>query len=169
MWFLKFRHIFEKKFFLIAMAGPGAMLLVAFFMEHVLRLQPCRFCFYERWVYVSIIACGLLWFCLQKRWSRLSGVIAIMVCLLCGIGVTTVHVGIERGFVDEKLCAVEAISYDDMLKSLEDLDDGDERLPSCAKVELRILGLSLAEWNLIVMLVYFLVCFDIAVRLRRKD
>ena len=145
---------FCDRFFLLAGVIPCGALVLAFFLEYVVGIKPCQFCLYERWVYAAIAFVSVGWI-IGKSLPRRYGVLAVALLLLVGIAVTGVHVGIERGWISEHLCAVSDISYDELLESLQDWDDGDERMPSCAKVPFVFLGLSLAEHNLLFLIACF--------------
>jgi|GEM_PF-1536235 len=80
----------------------------------------------------------------------------IFIVLLIGLFVTGWHVAIEHGWASDDVCAVSDISCDEILESLKDLNDAGERLPSCAKVQIYVLGLSMAEYNVIALLFYLL-------------
>ena len=155
-----------ESFFFLGIAVPLSALSVAFFLEYVLGYKPCQFCLYERWVYASILVCSCVWTA-AKNLPKRYGALAVTFLVLAGLVVTGVHIGIERGWISEELCAVSEISYEELLESLQDLDDGDERMPSCANVPLRIVGVSLAECNFIFLIMCFFVCFYVLLRMCR--
>lgn len=161
------RDKFFGNFFFIGVVASLGALSVAFFLEYVLHYKPCQFCIYERWVYASIIVCSCVWI-VVKSLPRFYGAIALALLTLVGMVVTGVHIGIERGWITEELCAVSDISYEELLESLKDLSDGDERMPSCAHVPLRIIGLSLAECNFLFLALCLCVCTCAVLRMRRN-
>ena len=162
-----FLKLVDRRIFLFFFLVALGMLGGAFFFQYVMGVAPCQFCLYERWVYAALaFVCFVCfsWRYIPKRY----GVFCILFVVCVGVGVTGVHIAIERGLISESLCAVEKISYEEMLESLKDLDDNDERMPSCAKVTFRLLGLSLAECNMICLL-FFLVFLLHGVFVRRKN
>ena len=147
----------ERRMGLSLVALSFFCLLFAFFVEYGLGYKPCQFCWYERYVYLAVCVFGLLTLLVGRRNHRVFwGFVAI---LGVGVGVNLVHVGIERGLITESLCSVGEINYSEVLASLDNLDDGDERMPSCAKVPFYIFGLSMAEYNLALFVFIFLLSF----------
>ena len=120
------------------------VLVVAYFIEYLLKHEPCNLCKIERIPYIgSIILISFLIF--TNRWEKI--LLSITLLLFIFGAVTSVyHVGIEQGFFSESLLCELGLNTniqnpDDLLKSLE-------KTPiSCKDVTFKIFGLSLATFN----------------------
>ena len=126
----------------------------ALFAQYVLRLEPCPLCIFQR---VGIIVIGVL-FALAaiqgpKRWGRTVYAIAIALAALVTIGVSLRHLYIQS--LPPGSVASCGASLDVMLKYFS-LNEVIAKVLTgsgeCAKVDWRLLGLSMPAWVLIAAL-----------------
>jgi len=125
-------------------------LFAAYFIQYVLKYQPCNLCLIERIPYfVSII---LTSFCLfTKKFEKITLIILSLVFFSATL-IAFYHFGIEQGFIKESLVcdlssASNNLSKDSLLNQLK-------MMPvSCKDVTFRVFGLSLATFNIFISLI----------------
>ena len=128
------------------------IILSALFIEHVLLVQACKLCLYQRIPYIVLIIISFLgYFFSNKRiWIYL-----IILTLLVSIVISGYHLGIENGiFAEFSGCTNESlntINKSDLLKSLNNF------LPSCKDVNFELFGLSLATINFLISIALTLI------------
>tara|TARA_B100001057_G_scaffold452989_1_gene497425 strand:- start:5402 stop:5884 length:483 start_codon:yes stop_codon:yes gene_type:complete len=119
----------------------------AFFIEYVLKYQPCNLCLYERIPYAVAIVIILLNYnfnFLQKFFLSL-----LIIVFLSSFLLSLYHLGIELGFVEESfVCKVKNIS--ELLSKDEILQQLAEKSVSCKDVTFKIFGFSLTTLNMII-------------------
>lgn len=141
------RHLF----FLAALASAG-MMAIALYMQHVMHLEPCPLCIFQR-VFVMAIGAVALVAALhnpgllgRRLYAGLMGVLAVGGGGVAGRQVWLQHLPADQ--VPE--CGpgleymLEAFPLGEMLRLV--LRGSGE----CAKVEWTLLGFSIAEWMLVV-------------------
>ena len=128
------------------------IILSALFIEHVLSIQACKLCLYQRIPYIVIIILFFLgyFFSNKKIWIYL-----IILTLLVSIVISGYHLGIENNiFAEFSGCTNESlntINKSDLLKSLNNF------LPSCKDVNFELFGLSLATINFLISIALTLI------------
>ena len=130
---------------LMVMAGTGSLILLvlAIGFQYVAHLPPCTLCIWQRWFHVIAIASGLvaIW-----RWPLIGCAIAGL-ALAVGSGVAFYHAGVEYGlWAGPAACAGQALDPSDIDQLLDFTLDLDAPV-SCAEVQWRLFGLSMASWN----------------------
>ena len=125
-------------------------LIAAYFIQYVLGHQPCNLCLIERIPYlVSIIIISICLF--FKRFEKLSLTVLILIFFSASL-ISFYHFGIEQGFIEESLvCDLSDRGTDLSKKAL--LNQLKEMPVSCKDVTFKILGLSLATFNIFISLV----------------
>ena len=143
--------MFDKKIiFNLILIFSIFVLLVAYYVQYVLRHQPCNLCLLERIPYIlAIIVTTISLF--FKKFEK------IYLVLLCIIFVSSTilsfyHFGIEQGLIKESLvCDINSqtnsLTKEDLLNELE------KNNVSCKEVTFKIIGLSLATINTIISLI----------------
>ncbi len=132
-------------------------LSIAYFIQFVLKHEPCNLCLIERYPYLgSIIAISFL-FSVNKYEKTIFYVLLLL--FIFGTLVSIYHVGIEQGFFKESfICNLEKnsgnLSKENLLKQLEKTT-----LISCKDVTFRFLGLSLATINTIISFILSSIMF----------
>ena len=125
-------------------------LIVAYFIEHVLKHQPCNLCLIERIPYIfSIIVISICLF--TGKFEKLS-LITLSLIFFSATLIAFYHFGIEQEFIKESLvCDLNNKSSDLSKEAL--LNQLKEMPISCKDVTFKIFGLSLASFNIFISLI----------------
>jgi len=125
-------------------------LIAAYFIQYILKHQPCNLCLIERIPYIfSIIVTS---FCLfTKKFEKFSLIILSLIFFSATI-ISLYHFGIEQGFIKESLvCNLNdennSLSKEALLNQLKEMP------LSCKDVTFKIFGLSLATFNVFITLI----------------
>ena len=125
-------------------------LLAAYFIQYVLKHQPCSLCLIERIPYIfSIIIISTCLF--TKKFEKLSLKILSLIFFSATL-ISFYHFGIEQGFIKESLvCDLSdennSLSKEALLRQLKEVP------VSCKDVTFKIFGLSLATFNVFITLI----------------
>jgi len=126
------------------------ILIVAYFIEHILKYEPCNLCLFQRLPY--IIAVIIITICfLLKKFEKITFLFLALI-FISGIFLSFYHLGIEKGFFEESfLCNLNdesnILTKENLLKELQ------KKVISCKNVDFAIFGFSLASINLIVSII----------------
>ena len=122
----------------------------AYFIQYVLKHQPCNLCLIERIPYiVSIVIISICLF--FKKFEKVSLSVLSLIFFSATL-IAFYHFGIEQGFIKESLvCDLDSdnnnSSKEALLKQLKEMP------VSCKNVTFKIFGLSLATFNILISLV----------------
>ncbi|MDC0628124.1 disulfide bond formation protein B [Pelagibacteraceae bacterium] len=135
-------------------------LITAYFIQYILKHEPCNLCLIERIPYFATIILISLIFILNK-YEKLIALIVGLFFIFAAI-ISFYHFGIEQGFFSESLvCNLgsndETTSTQDLLKQLE------KRIVSCKDVTFKVLGFSLATFNTIISIIISAIMFKIVI------
>jgi len=125
-------------------------LIAAYFIQYVLKHQPCNLCLIERIPYIfSIIVTSICLF--TRKFEKFSLIILSLIFFSASL-IAFYHFGIEQGFIKESLvCNLNdennSLSKEALLRQLKELS------VSCKDVTFKIFGLSLATFNVFITLV----------------
>ena len=125
-------------------------LIAAYFIQYVLKHQPCTLCLIERIPYIfSIIIISICLF--TNKFEKVSLIILSLI-FFSAMLIAFYHVGIEQGFIKETLvCDLNNesnnLSKEALLSQLKEMP------VSCKDVTFRIFGLSLATFNIFITLI----------------
>lgn len=139
-------------FFASLFAASICVLLSALVIDKILGFDPCILCIYERIPYgIVALICGVGYFSDAKhRWIFLW---LIALSAAVGAGIAIFHTGVEREWWSPTSHCTphvhlnDSTTMEDFLSQLDKAPIGD-----CTKPALKILGLSLAEINVILNL-----------------
>ena len=125
-------------------------LIAAYFIQYVLKHQPCNLCLIERIPYfVSIIV--ISFFLFTKKLGKPVLLVLSLVFFSAAL-IAFYHFGIEQGFIKESLvCDLNNQSNDLSKEAL--LNQLKEMPVSCKDVTFKFLGLSLATFNIFISLI----------------
>ena len=125
-------------------------LIAAYFIQYVLKHQPCNLCLIERIPYIfSIIVISICLF--TGKFEKLS-LITLSLIFFSATLIAFYHFGIEQGFIKESLvCDLNNKSKDLSKEAL--LNQLKEMPISCKDVTFKIFGLSLASFNIFISLI----------------
>ena len=125
-------------------------LFTAYFIQYVLKHQPCNLCLIERVPYIASIIVILI--CIfSKKFERISLIILSLIFFSSSL-ISFYHFGIEQGFFKESLVCDLSSDGNDLSK--ETLLNQLKEMPvSCKDVSFKIFGLSLATFNIFISLI----------------
>ena len=140
----------NKKIFNLILFFSIFALIAAYFIQYVLKYQPCNLCLIERIPYIlSIIVISICLF--TKKFEKLSLIILSLIFFSASL-IAFYHFGIEQGFIKESLvCNLSSESNDLSKEAL--LNQLKEVTVSCKDVTFKIFGFSLATFNIFITLV----------------
>jgi len=143
-------NIKNKTIFILILLFSIFALLAAYFIQYVLKHQPCNLCLIERIPYfVSIIV--ISFFLFTKKLGKPVLLVLSLVFFSAAL-IAFYHFGIEQGFIKESLvCDLNNQSNDLSKEAL--LNQLKEMPVSCKDVTFKFLGLSLATFNIIISLI----------------
>jgi disulfide bond formation protein DsbB len=153
-----------KLFFLAHLLVCILLLLLAVSLQRLLQLSPCDLCIHARYVYVAAALSALLGFCYPKK--------ARVYLLLCGsiyvasAGLAIFHSGIElqlwQGF-SSCSSSITATTIEQLRAALAAVP-----IVRCDAVQWQLFGLSMANYNAVLSLVFAGHCLYFLLR-RKKD
>ena len=137
--------------------------LLAAVIAEKLGFKPCIFCLYQRAPYALLILCSSAAIAFPK-WQERAFKLTMLI-VLSSIALSSYHSAIEMGIVTPPSACRTAIDYGAM--SIEQIKNhvNQDQLGDCSKPALKILGISMAGWNLILNLCLFSFCYFL---LKRK-
>ena len=137
----------NKMIFNLILSFSIFALIAAYFIQYVLKHQPCNLCLIERIPYIlSIIVTSICLF--TKKFEKMSLIILSLIFFSATL-VAFYHFGIEQGFIKESLvCDLNNegnnLSKEALLNQLKEMP------VSCKNVTFKIFGLSLATFNIFI-------------------
>ena len=140
----------NKPIFILILLFSVFALIAAYFIQYVLKHQPCNLCLIERIPYFfSIIVISICLF--TKKFEKLSLIILSLIFFSAAL-IAFYHFGIEQGFIKESLVCdlgseTNNLSKEALLNQLKTMT------VSCKDVTFKIFGLSLATFNIFITLV----------------
>ena len=140
----------NKMIFNLILSFSIFALIAAYFIQYVLKHQPCNLCLIERIPYIlSIIVTSICLF--TKKFEKMSLIILSLIFFSATL-VAFYHFGIEQGFIKESLvCDLNNegnnLSKEALLNQLKEMP------VSCKNVTFKIFGLSLATFNIFISLI----------------
>ena len=140
----------NKMIFNLILLFSVFVLIAAYFIQYVLKHQPCNLCLIERIPYFfSIIIISIFLF--TKKFEKLFLIILSLI-FFSGTLIAFYHFGIEQGFFKESLvCDLNSLSNELTKEAL--LNQLKEMPVSCKDVTFKIFGLSLATFNIFINLI----------------
>lgn len=132
----------RSRVLLAAIAAVAALaLLTAFGLEYLGGYAPCSLCILERWPWALALAAGVMGLAAGRPRPAL---LAVAVLLAGNAMLSLYHVGVEAGwFAVPGTCAAGAgaTTIEELRAQLE------TARPTCDRVALTLMGISLAGWN----------------------
>ena len=125
-------------------------LIAAYFIQHVLKHQPCNLCLIERIPYfLAIIVISIFLF--TRKFEK-AVLIILSLTFFSATLIALYHFSIEQGFIRESLvCNLNTESNNLSKEAL--LNQLKEMPVSCKDVTFKIFGLSLATFNIFISLI----------------
>ena len=125
-------------------------IFTAYFIQYVLRHQPCNLCLIERIPYAASVI--IISICLYfKKFEKISlGILSLV--FFSATLLASYHFGIEQGFIKESLVC--DLNTESNSLSKEAILNQLKKVPvSCKDVTFKIFGLSLATFNIFISLI----------------
>ena len=125
-------------------------ILAAYFIQYVLGHQPCNLCLIERIPYIfSIMVISNCLF--TQKFEKITLIILSLTFFTLAL-LSFYHFGIEQGFIKESLvCDLNSLNNELSREAI--LNQLKEMSISCKDVTFKILGLSLATFNIFISLI----------------
>lgn len=141
------------------------VILSTLFIEFFLKVKPCILCIYQRYPYYIITFLSLIYF--LKKDLKIILILLIILTSLASITLSTYHVGIETGLIEEttscKTSLNNNLSKDAILKQLES-----NLASSCKEVNFKLFGFSLASINIILSLILTTIYYKIYLWMKKN-
>jgi len=139
----------------LAIAAIGAATIAgAWFFELVLDISPCPLCLEQRYAYYLAIPLAVMLALTAPRGPRralLIGFAVIAAAMLINAGLGAYHAGVEWGWwPGPTACSGAASDFGDAASLLDRLNSA--KVIRCDTVQWRLLGLSLAGYNVLISL-----------------
>ncbi len=152
-------------YFLAILLVNILVILSALFIEFFLKIKPCILCIYQRYPYYIISLLSLIYF--LKKDLKILLILLIILTSLASIILSTYHVGIETGLIEEttscKTSLNNNLSKDAILKQLES-----NLASSCKEVNFKLFGFSLASINIILSLILTTIYYKIYLWMKKN-
>lgn len=152
-------------YFLAILIVNILVILSALFIEFFLKVKPCILCIYQRYPYYIITFLSLIYF--LKKDLKIILILLIILTSLASITLSTYHVGIETGLIEEttscKTSLNNNLSKDAILKQLES-----NLASSCKEVNFKLFGFSLASINIILSLILTTIYYKIYLWMKKN-
>ena len=152
-------------YFLAILIVNILVILSALFIEFFLKIKPCILCIYQRYPYYIIALLSLIYF--LKKDLKILLILLIILTSLVSIILSTYHVGIETGLIEEttscKTSLNNNLSKDAILKQLES-----NLASSCKEVNFKLFGFSLASINIILSLILTTIYYKIYLWMKKN-
>jgi len=125
-------------------------ILAAYFIQYVLGHQPCNLCLIERIPYIfSVMVISNCLF--TQKFEKITLIILSLTFFTLAL-LSFYHFGIEQGFIKESLvCDLNSLNNELSREAI--LNQLKEMSISCKDVTFKILGLSLATFNIFISLI----------------
>ena len=137
----------------VILIAAAAALATVWVLQLGFGLAPCHLCFVQRWPYYAAlpVAGATVWLARHGRASARIGLACLLVLMLASAGLGLFHAGVEwrwwTGPTDCTGAGTTIRNAKDLLKGLNEV-----QVVRCDEAALRVLGLSLAGWNVIASL-----------------
>ena len=137
----------------IILFTAAAALATVWVLQLGFGLAPCHLCFVQRWPYYAAlpVAGATVWLARHGRASARIGLACLLVLMLASAGLGLFHAGVEwrwwTGPTDCTGAGTTIRNAKDLLKGLNEV-----QVVRCDEAALRVLGLSLAGWNVLASL-----------------
>jgi disulfide bond formation protein DsbB len=155
-------------------------LAIAFISEGFLGLEPCILCIYQRWPYVIVAGIGILTLIVKKKAVFVAGLGLNAIAMIANAGIAFYHSGVERKWWASEVEGCK-VSFEGDLDATSDaasttaqsLLENIMSAPTadCSKIPWQdpILGLSMANYNVVMGLGLATICIISMIKTLRSD
>lgn len=130
------------------------IVLLAYLFEYILELPPCKLCLYQRIPYFVVIFSGVLIYFKKDKIFLLNSLLMFIINLC----VSLFHSLVERRLINyDTGCSSNSNNFE----NIDQLRSFLEKVPiiKCDEIIFSILGLSLANLNIIILLILIILSF----------
>ncbi|WP_193741227.1 disulfide bond formation protein B [Candidatus Liberibacter americanus] len=157
----------------ILIVGFTVVLICSLALQHIAGYIPCKLCLQERSLHFYCLLIAII-----ASFTAYNNRLYLITCILMGlvsiimiynIVLGIIHVEIELNILSAaNACIIkpmnEEISAEDLSSSIEN-----QAIVPCNKVNLNILGLSPATWNIIYSVIFSIISYVAAIKTFRKS
>lgn len=133
---------------LFSALASSLALAVALTMQYAFAMHPCHLCILQRYPYAIVALLGIAGAFAPVPWRRWA-LLACALCFAVGTGIAAWHGMVERGVVEASASCTAGVAEGASLEELRAQIMG-APLVSCSQPLMRVMGVSLAEWNALV-------------------
>jgi disulfide bond formation protein DsbB len=140
---------------LAAACASAVMLAIAHGFERFGGLAPCTLCYYQRDVYWAALAAGMVGFALmyvRQPWLGRAADVILALVFLTGAGIAAYHSGAEWKWWPGPTTCSGGAGHVDAAGLNAFLNGAKFSAPRCDEAAWRMLGLSMAGWNVLASL-----------------
>jgi disulfide bond formation protein DsbB len=138
------------------LAGSAAVILGALGFQYLGGLAPCELCLYERWPYYAAIVVALLGFAGGTAGARLALGLAVAL-YAASVALAFYHVGVEQHWFAGPTACTGSVGGAQTIEELKRQLLARQPV-NCDEAAWRLVGVSLAGWNLLASLALLVFC-----------
>lgn len=136
----------------VLLGGMVVLIIAAFVLEYGFGVLPCKMCWWQRYVHWAVAGLAAIGLMLKHPKAILAVAFAIGAAALVGLYIACWQYAAQHGWLPwPPSCTGEGLALattgTDLLATI-----GDTRVIPCDKETFTLLGLSLAGWNIPIML-----------------
>jgi disulfide bond formation protein DsbB len=139
-----------RSLLLLLLVGSGIIVLVALGFQYLDGLAPCELCLYERWPYYAAVVVALAGIAGRGAGSRLFMGLAVLL-FAGGAALAFYHVGVEQHWFTGPTACTGTVGGAQTIEELRRQLLARQPV-NCDEAAWRLVGISLAGWNLLASL-----------------
>ena len=129
----------------------------AFIAEYVLMIAPCELCIYQRYIYFILIIISTITICFRLAFIQRFLLFCSTIVVFVGCLIAFYHVGVEQQIFTEPSSCASTINKSSSLTLEEMKNQIYNNITHCSEVSFKFLGISMAGWNGILLLIVFII------------
>ncbi len=129
----------------------------AFIAEYVFMIAPCKLCIYQRYVYMVLAVIAAIALCFKSMIVQRVLLLCCAGAILAGCLTAFYHVGVEQQIFAEPVSCASLINESHILSLEEMKSQIYNNMPHCSEVSFTFLGISMAGWNGLTLLIVFII------------
>lgn len=138
-------------------------LACAYYVELALNLPPCVFCIYQRYCYFTLIVLAIIGLYTSDNYNKYF-LLSITLVLTAACTLAIYHSGIERGyFKASDVCSSQTNILDTATVEQAKEVLYNKPVASCERAALKVLGISMSEWNFVINLALLVFLYKIKI------
>ena len=129
----------------------------AFISGYVFMLMPCKLCLYQRYAYMALAMISAIALCFKSVSVKRFLLFCCAGTVLVGCLTAFYHVGVEQQIFTEPASCASSINESLTLNLEEMKNQIYNNAPHCSEVSFTFLGISMAGWNGLTLLIVFII------------